>query len=245
VEERCAGRESGIGYGMRLARANLALIASLNFAGCGYVHFGRAPSARPSDAALAAAYADLMTQHKILKQELALARKEGDTLRIALEHTGGAVSAAGSANLVARLNETSKELAALRVSYSKLKEEALKADTRSTAAAKNDAQLQDENTRLRADLDRVRGENRTLAEQLKLAAARSERAEAEVAQLNMDLVAQKEARTRAEQATLALRTQLDAVIAHGGGASTPAGDSTNVISVGSALRDAKAPPVGR
>jgi hypothetical protein len=86
----CASAEPGIHCDMRFARAAFLLIVSIVLTGCGYVHFGRLPSAPQGDAALATAYSDLTTEHKILKQELALARKEGDALRIALEHTGSA-----------------------------------------------------------------------------------------------------------------------------------------------------------
>jgi hypothetical protein len=115
---------------MSLFRALPALVPLLAFSGCGYVHFGKLPkdSGAGGDAQLAAAYTDLRSEHKLLQQELALARKEGDTLRNALERGGGG-------DLAARLQETTKELAALRASYVKLQNERTAAPTANTAAS--------------------------------------------------------------------------------------------------------------
>jgi nucleoid-associated protein YgaU len=112
------------------------------------------------------------------------------------------------------------------------------------ASLRNYTQLQTENAQLRADLGKTRAENASLSEQLKLAAAREERAQAEFAQLNVDLLAQTEARTRAENATAAVRTQLDTVLAHAGGQPSTTATRESAISIGSALQIAKAPPAG-
>jgi len=74
-------------------------------------------------------------------------------------------------------------------------------------------QLQEENGRLRADVTRTRAENSTLATQLKATAAQNEQAQAALASLNTELLAQKEARARADQQAEAARTQLAIVVA--------------------------------
>jgi nucleoid-associated protein YgaU len=239
--------------GMRPVCAPLALLSLLVFSGCGYVHFGRLPKTPVGggDAALSTAYSNLSTEHKILKQELVLARREGDTLRVALERAG---SGTASGDFVARLNETSRELATLRASYARLQAERSAPgagnDPRALAAAKSeleeklavsqryDPQLQEENVRLRTEVDRTRTENLGLNEQLKAAAIQAERTQVTVAQLNTDLLAQKEARARAEQAAAAVRAQLSTVLAQGGNAA-PARETTAIPA--SALQIAKTP----
>ena len=249
---------------MRPTRASLALLLPLVLTGCGYVHFGRLPVAPGggNDAALSAAYSNLATEHKILKQELALVRKEGDALRVALERTGSAGSTANSADVVARLTETSRELAALRVNYAKLQNEraasAPGSDRATIAAAqsaleeklaaslRNYTQLQEENARLRSEVERTRTENLGLTDQLKTAAQEAERTQLTLLQLNTDLVAQKEARARAEQVADAARSQLTAVLAHGGNATpaatAPAAPRDSTASPLAGLAIAKAPP---
>lgn len=205
-------------------RAVPALVALLTFSGCGYVHFGKLPkeTGPGGDAQLAAAYTDLRAEHKLLQQELVLARKEGDTLRNALEKGGGA-------DLAARLQETTKELASLRASYAKLQAErtttAPAANTAASATARaeleeklavtlrNYTQLQEENTRLRSDVNRAREENTTLTAQLRTATAQNEQTQAALAQLNTELLAQKEARARADQQAEAAKAQLALVVA--------------------------------
>jgi nucleoid-associated protein YgaU len=240
---------------MRALCASLLLSTVLLSAGCGYVHFGRLPKTPigTSDSVMATAYTELATEHKILKQELALTRKEGDALRQALERSGGAApSITVAAETTSKLSETTRELAALRTSYAKLQAERAGNGAAATAAKaeleekladslRKYTQLQEENSRLRGEVDRTRAENNTLASQLKTAAMQAERAEATMAQLNGDLIAQKEARMRAEQAADAVRTQLTTVLAHR--------DSTPVTAPRpaapgalSSLQIAKAPP---
>lgn len=244
-------RTSTLHHAMRPARALLTLLAPVLFTGCGYVHFGRLPTAPTGgDAAMAAAYSNLSTEHKILKQELVLARREGDTLRVALERAGSGTGAS-SADLIARMNESSRELAALRASYAKLQAErgTTAPDARALTAARSDleeklaaslrhyTQLQEENARLKGEVDRTRAENLALGEQLKTATGQIERTQITLAQLNTDLIAQKEARARAEQSAEAVRAQLTAVMAHAG--STPRDPASPVPS---GLQIAKAPP---
>lgn len=240
---------------MRLARALFAIVVPLALAGCGYVHFGRMPTpvAGQGDAAMAAAYTNLATEHKILKQELALARKEGDALRSALDRSGGRSAGVSAAEVSARLSDTTRELAALRASYAKLQGErtGAAADGNPAAAAakteleeklavslRNFTELQEENARLRSEVTRTRADNESLTEKLKAAAIQAERTQATLAQLNMDLIAQKEARVRAEQTAESVRAQLGTVLAHGS-AAVAAGTREP-----SALQIAKAPPAG-
>lgn len=212
-------------------RSSLALLAlagaSLLFSGCGYVHFGRLPEAAPAapmrDSKSAEAYTNLSTEHKILKQELALARKEGDTLRTALERASGG----GGSDLAKRLAETSAELATLRASYAQLQIERSAGGTAApvstasmreleeklAASLRDYTQLKAENSRLEGELGQARRENADLAQQLSLATARYGQAQAEVAQLNTELVAQRQARTRSEQVTESLRSQLSTIMA--------------------------------
>lgn len=229
---------------MRCARVVFAFVVVGLVTGCGYVHFGRRPNAPAGDAALSAAYSDLATQHKMLKQELALARKEGDTLRIALERAGGTATPGGAAELQAQLNAATQELATLRASHTKLQADAARGGTeKKSAVTADETALREENARLRAELDKARAENLTLGERLRGAEARYERAQNNATQLGADLLAQKDARVRAEQATGALRSQLDAVLARGAGPAPAPGNSGGVApNAMAALQGAKAPP---
>lgn len=239
-------------------RAPLALAALLLFSGCGYIHFGRLPEGAPADAGIAEAYANLSTEHKILKQELVLARREGDALRATVDRAGGA-----SPELVNRLNETTRELATLRASYARLQAErggsatgAPDADARAqfsaleeklAASLRDFTRLQEENSRLRADLDRAREQNTTLASQLNTAVAGRIEAQTALTQLNNELIAQKEARARADQAAAAVRGQLGAVLAAGPGAGGTTGTpppeaAAPAANPASALRLARTPP---
>jgi len=184
-----------------VAAAALALLS-----GCSYIHFGRLPDAPATggDATMAEAYTNLLTEQKMLKQELALARKEGDALRTALDHGGGAPAA----DTAGQLNETARELATLRANYARLQ-----AERAAAAPAAESPQLTAENARLRADLDQAHAENASLADKLKAAVTQNEQTQVALAQLNTELLAEKEARNRAEQATTAAHAQLSAVMA--------------------------------
>ncbi|MES2695296.1 MAG: LysM peptidoglycan-binding domain-containing protein [Verrucomicrobiota bacterium] len=228
----------------RLLVLPLFASATLLLSGCGLVHFGRLPEAATPmrDAKSTEAFTSLATEHKILKQELALVRREGDTLRVALERAG---SQSGSSDVARRLAETSAELATLRASYARLQAERSAGGATTTANAsmreveeklatslRDYTALQAENTRLRTDLDRARTENASLAQQLTLAAARYGQAQAEVSQLNTELLAQKPARTRSEQVSESLRGQLATIMAQAAATGT------------TPLQLAKAPPAG-
>jgi nucleoid-associated protein YgaU len=204
-------------------RMCLALLTASLFSGCGYIHFGRLEKSPlgGGDAALVAAYSNLSTEHKILKQELVLVRREGDALRTALERGASGTGAEAAA----RLNEASRELATLRAAYAKLQGERISSpptadpaplralEDKLAASLRQVTQLQDENTRLRGEVERTRGENTTLASQLKAATSRHEESRQALEMLNSELLAQKQARAQAEQAAAAARTQLSAVLA--------------------------------
>lgn len=202
---------------MLLARPAFALTLLLLLPGCGTFRAAKGPVAG-TDLATLQAMTDLATEKKILKQELELARRDGDALRNALER-------GGQTGVETRLAETSRELSQLRASYAALQ------TTAATAAA---SPLREENLRLKAEVEKVRAENKTLAEQLKLAREMQQQAEASLAQLNVELLGEKQARSRAEQSASAARAQLGAVLA----AAPSAGGN-------SALQQlAKAPPAG-
>ena len=254
----CTGRQFALDERMRLLRATLAFAGLSLLPACSYFHFGRItrPSTSTGDEGIAEAYANLATEHKILKQELALARKEGDALRVALDRSGGGSPAP---DLLARLNETTRELATLRASYAKLQVERPAAtaggDPRFAAleeklagSLRDYTQLQEENARLRSEVSRMRTENLTLTVQLKTAATESKDAQTSAAQLNEELLAQKQARVRAEQATEAVRAQLALVMAQQASSTVAAAAGTRpapspaAVSVPATLRLAKAPP---
>lgn len=215
---------------MRLRRIGLVLAALSLFAlsGCGYVHFGRLPKAQPAaplgDEQLLTENANLRTEKKMLQQELALTRAQGDALRMAIENR--TADGDTSKRLTEKLNQTTRELATLRADYAKLQTErtaapaspAEIADLKSklgttedklASSLKNYTQLQAEISNLRTDLDKTRTENTALSEQVKVVTAKNEEAQAALAQLNTDLLTQKNSRAAAEQDAATLRTQLD------------------------------------
>lgn len=235
-------------------RMCLALLAALLFSGCGYIHFGRLekPPVGGGDAALVAAYSNLSTEHKILKQELVLVRREGDALRSALERGASGTGAEAAA----RLNDATRELATLRAAYARLQGERtagaspaadpapLRAlEDKLAASLRQVTQLQDENSRLRGEVERTRGENTALASQLKATTTRHEESRQALEMLNSELLAQKQARAQADQAAAAARTQLSAVLAQANrsppGPLTAAGESAAASSA--ALHLARSP----
>lgn len=238
---------------MRAVRFTGLLSLMTLLTGCGFVHFGRLPEpvVGGSDAAAVQAYSTLSTNHKILQQELALARKEGETLRVALEKAQGQPTTGDAGG---RISELTSELAGLRANYAKLQAERAagggsassgqlaQVEEKLAASLRNYTQLQEENSRLRRELDRTRSENSGLADQLKTVTQRNEQAQASLAQLNTELLLQREARNKAEQSSAAMRAQLAAVMAQAGRtsdaptAAKPAGGTT------AGLELAKAPP---
>jgi nucleoid-associated protein YgaU len=211
----------------------LLLAFAMLATGCHYVHFGR-PERFRTDAKLAAENADLRIEKKLLQQELTIARKEGEALRAAVDRPRE-----GAEELVTQLNETTRELAALRASYARLKSERERVQATPSAAesgASPDAarlaelqtrlgetedkladtlrtftNLQEENTRLRSSIDEVRAQNAQLTTKLDHVTAANTEARSALAELNTELLAQKTARAEAEQQTEALRAQLIAM----------------------------------
>jgi chromosome segregation ATPase/phage tail protein X len=201
--------------------------------GCNYVHFGRIDRV-PTDATLVASNSDLRMEKKLLQEELTIARKEGATLRAALDRPNP--NAPGSEELAAKLNETSRQLAALRSDYAKLqaKRERLSGEQPSpnlvaaeqiadlknqlgqteeklAASLRNFTQLQEDNQRLRSAIDQAHAENATLTSRVETITAQNVEVRSALAQLNTELLAQKESRAQAEQNVDALRTQLRAM----------------------------------
>lgn len=205
---------------MLLARSASALALLLLLTGCGSLRSGKTVPGT-TDLATLRAMTDLATERKMLKQELELARRDGDALRSALERAG---QPGGETVLERRLAETSRELTQLRASYSTLQ---------TNLANEATAPLREENQRLRTEIAQARAENKTLAEQLKIAREMQQQAEASLAQLNTELLGEKQARTRAEQSASIARAQLSAVVA------------ANAAGGGSSLQQlAKSPPAG-
>ena len=208
--------------------------------GCGYVHFGRMPTVL-SDQELINESTDLKLQKKILQHELAVARKEGDVLRAVLDNHGTPVSNTAAAELAAKLNETTRELTVLRESYARLQEQRsgiqggpvnfgagaisameqvsdLKGKLSATEeklanALRTYTELQEETSRLRSEVARVQTDNANLTTQVKNLIQENREAQTALAELNTEFLAQKIARTQAEQDADAIRSQMQAVMA--------------------------------
>lgn len=214
-----------------LSRRVVLLVASPLIVGllssCGYVHVGRlpAPAATPivADERLARENTDLRLEKKLLQQELALTRAQGEALRRAIENR--AADGDTSRRLTERLNETTRDLAALRADYAQLQQDrdaavASAAESHSlrdrlavteeklAASLQASSALEQEVAQLRREVDRTRAENLALGEQVKSLHAQNAEALAAIAALNTDLLSQKDARIRAEQDADTLRTQL-------------------------------------
>lgn len=210
----------------------LAPLALFVLSGCGYVHVGKLPAPVTTvlgDDKLLKENSDLRTEKKILQQELALTRAQGEALRSAIENR--AADGDTSRRLTEKLNETSRDLAALRVSYAQLQTQRANAATAASSAGATEAaelrvklagteeklaaslrnytQLQEEITGLRTEVAKTRTENLVLTEQVKVVTAKNAEVQLALAQLNSELLVQKETRTRAEQDAVTLRTQLD------------------------------------
>lgn len=207
----------------------LTLPALLGLSGCGYVHVGRLPEPVTTvigDDRLMQENSELRLEKKMLQQELALTRAQGEALKMAIESR--AADGDTSRRLVEKLNETSKELAALRASYAQLQSgrgglagggadvAALQAKLGETEdklarSLRGYTELQDEIARLKSDVAQSRTENLALSEQVRVVTAQNEQAQAALALLNRDLLAQKQARVRAEQDADVLRSELKTV----------------------------------
>lgn len=245
---------------MGFSRVLIVGLTSVLLTGCGYVHFGRAPKlANASDAKLATAYSELTTEQKILRHELALARKESDSLRAALERTGSTTRV----NPDTRLADVTSELADLRTQNARLQAErssvsnlTIPADAakqitefeaKLSAAAVANESLQAEVTRLRNDLDRVRAENVALNDQLRQTLQRQEETHTLLAAREAELATVAQARHQAEQLAEAARGQLQDALRASANARSPAPANaapTPRAPAASPLQMAKSPPAG-
>lgn len=240
----------------------LAGVVTVLFTGCGYVHFGRVPKlgSIAGDAKLAAAYSDLSTDHKILRQELALARKETDTLRSALERATAASAQPTDEKLALAL----QELTELRTGYARLQaERTTGSNITTTATAENVAKLEEslatatratsalqtEVTQLRQELERTRAENVVLDGRLREAMREHDETRAILALRDSELIAQAQARAQAERSAAAKRAELQAALLTR--AQLPRipvgsirGSSSAAGPVESPLQMAKSPPAG-
>ncbi len=166
--------------------------------------------------------ADLRTEKKILQQELALTRAQGDALRSAIENR--AADGDTSRRLTEKLSETTRELAVLRSNYAQLQNlrsagnpsevadlqaKLLGAEDKLAASLRSYTQLQEEIGSLRSEVAKTRSENIALTEQVKVVTSKNAEVQLALAQVNAELLVQKETRIRAEQDATTLRTQLD------------------------------------
>ena len=204
----------------------LAPLALLALSGCGYVHVGRLPEPTTTnvigDEKLLQENGDLRAEKKILQQELAITRAQGDALRSAIENR--AADGDTSRRLVDRLSETTRELSLLRSNYAQLqaqraannpaeiaelKAKLAGAEDKLASSLRNFTQLQEEIGGLRSEVAKTRAENIALSEEVRVISAKNTEVQLALAQLNAELLVQKETRTRVEQDAATLRTQLD------------------------------------
>lgn len=206
-----------------LLRGFLLALALAGLTGCQWLR----PSPAAADAGLARENSDLRVERKLLQQELALVRREQDTLRRALESRADPARPAGEreTQLARELEATRRELADLRTRYVQSSSVAAtdplaaarqrETEERLAAVLRDFTTMQEENNRLRSEITSVRGENEQLAR-------RALEAEATLGVLNLELVAQREAFGNAQRQVSALRTQLQAVVAATGSSPRPA-----------------------
>jgi DNA repair exonuclease SbcCD ATPase subunit len=142
----------------------------------------------------------------------AMARRPADTGMSATE-------------LVAQLNDTSREVAALRVSNAKLKAERSRAaaprvetvihpeanDEKLTASFQTYSQFKKDLAGFLEETEKLRTENGTLSAQMAALSAQVREAQAQLEPLKAEALAQKDSRERAEQAAEKLREQLRAI----------------------------------
>lgn len=194
-------------------RGLLLAVALLGLSGCQWLR----PSPAASDSALARENSDLRVERKLLQQELALVRREQDTLRRALDNRADPARVPGEreTQLARELEATRRELADLRTRYAQnaaggadpvALARQRETEERLAAVLRDFTTMQQENNRLRGEITTVRSENEQLAR-------RALEAEATLGVLNLELVAQREAFGNAQRQVGALRTQLQAVVA--------------------------------
>jgi len=198
------------------------------------IHFGRHNV--PASSGLVDENTDLRIEKKILKQELLLAYKEEQALRQALENRQTGRS--NDSQLGRQLQEANRELSDLRNNLSRLKTERPRLSDSSErmngfeaveqiarlktqlaiSEGKVDqtlesyAQLKRENAQLREEVRRVRSTNAGLAQQVQSLSLHNEGVASALSQLNRELLAQTDARRRAEEQSDSYQTQIKLIL---------------------------------
>ena len=156
-------------------------------------------------------------------EQIAVAEKEAEALQALARRPADA--GMSNAELVAQLNEASRELGALRVSNAKLKAEKSRAaaprvetvvkpeanDEKLSAGVRSFAQFKQELAGFLDETEKLRTENATLNTELGTLTAQVREAQAQLEPLRTEAVSQREARDRAELAAEKLREQLRAI----------------------------------
>jgi chromosome segregation ATPase/phage tail protein X len=176
----------------------------------------------------------MLQQELALARKEGIALRDALEKRPTATTAAGGIPAGSQSVLAAQLKETTEELINLRANYARLEKErtrqltpgagmssiaaaeqigdlkaALGASEEKLAAAlRTYTKLQKEIVGLRQQVDRERTENIRLTQQVTGLTAQNERAVAALAQLNSELLAQREARNQAEAETRTAQAQL-------------------------------------
>lgn len=231
-----------------------AALALLLSSGCAYVHFGRLDKpitdatlandnanlriekkllleelsiARKEGAALRAALdhpspasgaasEELITKLNEATRELATLRAGYARLQSEREKLAASPAAPAGDTTSGRL-AAAEQIATLKTSMSDTEEKLAE-------ALRNFTKLQEENNHLRVAIDEAHSENTRLSSKVDQLTVQNNEARSALAQLNTEFLAQKEARAQAEQASEALRAQLQAITAQ------PSGPATSLAS---------------
>jgi DNA repair exonuclease SbcCD ATPase subunit len=202
--------------------------------GCGLIHFGRHNV--PVSSGLVEENTDLRMEKKILKQELLLAYKEQQALRQVLENRQTGRS--NDSQLGLQLHEANRELNDLRNNLSRLETERTRlrdstepmngseaveqiaqlktqlaiSEGKAGKTIESYAQLKRENAQLREEVRRVRSTNAGLAQQVQSLSLHNEEVASALSQLNRELLAQTDARRRAEEQSDSYQTQIKLIL---------------------------------
>lgn len=205
--------------------------------GCGYIHFGRSYAPASSSSELVEKNTDLRMEKKILKQELKIAYKESQTLRQALENRQ--TGQGGDSQLARQLQEANRELNDLRSNLARLETERSRlrdtnermdnfeaveqiaqlktqlaiSEGKVDQTLESYAELQRENAQLRDEVSRVRSTNAGLAQQVQTLSLQNEDVASALSQLNSELLAQTDARRRAEETSDSYQSQIKLILA--------------------------------
>lgn len=239
-------------------------------AGCSYIHLGRIEKLR-GDSAVAAENSDLRIQKKLLQEELAIAARERTALQKAIEQATSGDGA--NRELVNQLAVAHRELESLRESYARLdaerkelatkterrifsakepsadrqitglKEQLSTTETKLAEALRTYSTLQSENQQLRTAIEQAHAENAQLTSKVHELTASNSEAQAALAQLNLSLLAQKEARAEAEKSAHDLQVKVAEMSARPTSVSAP--PSTPEVSNQAASPVAAATPAPR